>query len=122
MAEGKHNYNSLADLVTKTLPILEAIAIDNSLECPTIYSVVFFVEKEIIEKHLIKISSDIYIGDNVIVIKYTDILPLLIERLSIGYFSLCLIKTTGKLDLQKVNQIVRSNLILILSLIASKFS
>lgn len=122
MAEGGHSYSDLTDLVIKTIPILEAIAINNNLECPTIYSVAFFVEKEFIEKNLIKISNEVYVSDNVIAIKYTDILPLLIERLSIGYFSLCYIKTIGRLDLQKVNQIVRSNLILILSLVASKFS
>ena len=113
--------DELTKIVRKIIPILDSLAARRGLDPPTVYGVILFERPdELSLAELFKVTEDVLIGiHGVIAVKHTSVLPLLVERLALGYYALCLLKGSGKLEVGSAHRLAVNDLIMILSLLAN---
>lgn len=109
----------LTKLVRKIISILDSLAAGRGFDPPKVYGVIFFErEDELSLANMVKVTEDALVDvHGVIAIRYTTVLPLLVERLATGYYALCLLKSSGKLEAEAAHRLAVSDLISILSLL-----
>ncbi|MEM1792922.1 MAG: hypothetical protein QXE92_01630 [Thermofilaceae archaeon] len=119
--EGQEERRQLNRVVRKMISLLEGLAISKGLETPTVYGVVLFHDlREINVKGLHRVSDDVFIDERgMIVARFTDVLPLLVERISTGYYALCLFKSGKAPTVDEARRLAVDDLLEILSLLAS---
>ncbi|HDD33780.1 MAG TPA: hypothetical protein ENG30_01365 [Thermofilaceae archaeon] len=99
--------------------LLEALALEEGLRPPTIYLLIFFERSEEVEKgELIKVGEDVFVGDGVIAVKYSELLPVVVERLALGYYSLSLFSELGSIPIDRARVLVRDSLWRLLTLLS----
>lgn len=99
--------------------LLEAFTVEEGLMPPTVYLLIFFEQDEELEGELIEVREDVLIGEGVIAVKYSDLLPLVVERLALGYYSLSLFTELGEIPVDKAESLVRDSLWRLLVLLSS---
>lgn len=107
----------VTNIVRRVLTTLETLAVLKGFKTPTIYSVVLFREpREIKAAGLIRVSEDVLVSEEgAIVVKHTNILPLLVERVAVGYYALCSLKSRGLFTADEARRLAVADLLLILS-------
>lgn len=97
--------------------MLEGFALSRGLETPAVYSVVFFRDlREVNVKGLRRISEDVFVDEQgAIIVKTTDILPLLVERIASGYYALCLLKSGREPRADEARRLAVADLLALLS-------
>jgi len=65
------------------------------------------------------VTGDVLVSlDGVLVIRSSEILPTLVERLMVGYYALCLLKNRGAVSAEEVRRWVAQDLLTVLSLLS----
>lgn len=106
----------LTALVQRALVVLEKLAAEKGLRTPKLYAVIFFrSESELRREELQKLSDDVFVGSGVIAVKLTDIAPLLVERIAVGYYTLCYLESKGVLDFERAWRMAREELLSVLA-------
>lgn len=110
----------MTHVVRRTLNLLERFALARGFEPPVVYNVIIFHDfREVNVKRLHQISEDVFVDERgAIVVKFTEILPLLVERISTGYYALCLLKAGKQPTADEAKRLAVSDLLEILSLLA----
>ncbi|RLE84971.1 MAG: hypothetical protein DRJ67_09650, partial [Thermoprotei archaeon] len=70
------------------------------------------------EGELVKVSDDVLIGEGVIAVKRSELLPLVVERLALGYYSLSLFNELGSVPVSRAQALVRGSLWRLLTLLS----
>ncbi|MCD6357693.1 MAG: hypothetical protein J7L75_03850, partial [Thermoproteales archaeon] len=99
--------------------LLEALAVEEGLKPPVVYLLIFFErDEEVEEGELVKVSDDVLIGEGVIAVKRSELLPLVVERLALGYYSLSLFNELGSVPVSRAQALVRGSLWRLLTLLS----
>lgn len=116
----KEQEEQLTHLVRKTLNLLEVLALAKGLETPVVYHVMLFRDpRELGAGGLRKVSEDVLVSEQgVIAVKFTDLLPLFVERVSTGYYALCLLKSGREPTAEEARRYAINDLLAVLSLLA----
>ncbi|MEM0344388.1 MAG: hypothetical protein QXP94_04300 [Thermofilaceae archaeon] len=119
--EEREERRRLNRVVRRMISLLEGLAISKGLETPTVYGVVLFRDlREINVEGLHRVSDDVFIDERgMIIVRFTDVLPLLVERISTGYYALCLFKSGMAPKVDEARRLAVSDLIEVLSLLAN---
>ncbi len=110
---------ALTEWVRKVLRELEALATAHGLKTPAVYVIVFFDEKSAPdERSALKLSDNVFVGEGCIAVRFTRVLPLLVEWVAAGYFALSFIASGETLDPDRVWQLARKAVLPVLARLA----
>jgi len=110
---------TLTELIRRILSELEALAVQHRVSTPKVYIVALFDDRSIpSDPEAIRLSDDVFIKEGCIVVRVTNTLPLLVERIATGYFALSLIESGEILDEHRVRQLVREAMMPVLAKLA----
>ena len=109
-------------MIEKLMLVLEALAVERGLRTPAIYEVVFYEGEAPKSAELVKVSEGVVVGEGLIAVKTSDLVPLVIERLALGYYSLSLMPDAGIDAVRLARRVVRDIKWNLLSLLSSRSS
>lgn len=104
------------------LKALEALATLHGFATPPVYAIVFFKNVgELDLRKLVEVTEDVFVGDGVVAVRYTEVPPVLAQRLLTGYYSLCLLAENKHVCAEEVIELAKNDLWLFLTLISQQF-
>ncbi len=104
------------------LKALEALATLHGFATPSVYAIVFFKNTgELDLRKLVKVTEDVFVGDGVVAVKYSEVPSVLAQRLLTGYYSLCLLAEDNRVCAEKIIELAKNDLWLFLTLISQQF-
>ena len=96
--------------VRAVIEALEYLAVARGLRPPAVYGIVLFEDLEDLDvKSLVKVSEEVLVGEGVIAVKQTEVMPLLARRLLVGYYSLAFLSETGKVPVDEVTELAKED-------------